>query len=148
MKFKLLAAMLVAVLALTAVPAKAENAFTHHIDLFQVSASESHFRVLDFGYHFTAVRFKRVELLGLGVGLDWYCRGSDCETTAFSPFVQVPVFSVALVNPKAKTDWQHDNGTPVLHEEKYPWISFGSNYVYNVRFKEHRITAGFAVSFK
>ncbi len=127
-------AMVVAVLLVLTPVVNAADSFTNHIDLFQVTAHNGKARVLDIGYHFTLFRVgKRLELLGLGGGVDFFNIDDENGITSpvVSPFLMVPIASVALSR----------------HQDDMPGFSFGASYTYNVHWKEHLVSFGFSLTF-
>jgi hypothetical protein len=134
---KYFGALFVAVLAVGFVPtASAESRFTHHLDLFQVTTHNRNPKTLEFGYHFSTVRVaERVELFGAGGGLDFYPDGKAQYGDSYwkgSPFLIGHIVGVQLGRPEDAYDGAG--------------ISLGANYIYHVRYHEHRISVGFSIT--
>lgn len=116
--------------------AKAENNLANHLDLFQVAiGSNGQPNFMDIGYHFTLLRINRFQLLGGGIGLNFYTKKDsswDCECE-ISPFLIVPLASINLAKDR------NDNVT---------LPSFSANFVYDTKQKIRSVAFGFSYSWR
>ncbi|MCC6405296.1 MAG: hypothetical protein IT405_02835 [Candidatus Yanofskybacteria bacterium] len=122
-KLLVVAAFLVSCVAAT--PVEAESDFVHHVDLFQVAMVDGKTVVApDIGYHFTAVHFGRVDVLGVGLAMDLYTGPNGGGK--LDPLLVAPIVSVRLTK-----------GTTIF--------SLGANYFYNPERKTSGVAVGFMI---
>ena len=134
-------------LALLSVPMSAEGSndelrLTHHVDLWQVGASDGDITVYDLSYHFTVLEWKQFSFLGAGLGFDVWSEcadplgrrcsvGGENRNYFGSPFLVVPLASIRLTRLGPDGAW-----------------SLGTNYVYQFKRQEHALTFGAMITWR
>lgn len=135
MKLSVISLVVILIIFMIPITAKAADGLTHHLDLFQVAVEkDGQANIMDFGYHFTLVRFNRFQFVGAGAGLNMYKPPNptwDCDC-AFSPFLIIHLGSVSLASSRDNNDF----------------MSFGSNWIYDTKQKNGSIAFGFSYSWK